>query len=335
MNGTNEKPRFTEWLPGKFAVITGGGTRNQLKLLPNSLELPKGILCPFEAERGEEGLDIPGIPEGWRVLGNKYTPHLNHLLCIPSTCWPMDALQNLGGVTVLAEALSTLWRTTADYGVETSCFTHIGRAAGQNQPHHHWHAMRVLVRRPLDLEDFTEAMKPERIIARDDKFTVFAGGAHAGECLIVPHNKIWFRESLGGLANVISHVVTKGNEKFSNPVFIVTVRISSTGVFRYADYCPILNFWGSPEYITAPLEGGPITVPHSTSSPRRSSATDLFSTSQTPTMSSDLWWAYYFELINNATGATKGHASLGSTICSRRDIILKGRSIVRCPTVLS
>ncbi len=252
--------RFLEFLPGGFTRITGGGTRNQVRLLPNSLDIPEGTACPFET-RPQEEVNVAGLPEGWRVLKNIYTPHLNHRLVIPPTCWSKHDLQVLGG-THLMETLYALSLTIAEDSFEAACFTHIGRAGGQNLQHHHWHAMRVLVRKPLELEDFTVAMKPDRIVTQNESFVTFAGGARAGECLIVPNRKICFRESLEEIGAAILHIVNLGNEKFSNPSFMVTIRVSSHGILRYIDYCPILNFWGSPEYITAPLEGGPITIPH-------------------------------------------------------------------------
>jgi len=252
--------RFLELLPGGFTQITDGGTRNQIKLLPNSLEIPEGTVCPIETKPQEE-ISVAGVPKGWRILTNPQTPHLKHLLVVPPVCWPRNDLQNLGGGRIM-EALNAISLTIANYGVETSCFAHIGRAGGQNLRHHHWHAMQVLVRKPLELEDFTEAMKPERIVCQNESFTTFAGGARGGECLIVPIRKIDFRESIEKIGDAILRIVNLGNEKFSNPDFMVTVRVSSNGTIRYADYCPVLNFWGSPEYITAPLEGGPITIPH-------------------------------------------------------------------------
>lgn len=253
--------RLVELLPGGFTLTTSGGTRNRLKLLPTSLEMPEGIACPFETERRGEGLNIPGIPAGWRVLSNRYTPHLKHQLVIPPTCWSKHDLQNLGGVA-LTEALNALAVTIANYGVETACFTNIGRAVGWSIWHHHWHAMQVLVRRSLELEDFAEAMKPERIVDQSEIFTTFAGGARGGECLIVPSSKIKFQEYLPNLGVAILHIVTLGNEKFSNPDFTVTIRVSDKGILRYADYCPVLNFWGGHEYVMALLEGSPISIPH-------------------------------------------------------------------------
>ena len=253
---------FLELLPGGFNMITSGGTRNQVKLLPNSLEIPEGAVCPFENNPQEE-IKVPNLPEGWRVLTNIYTPHLKHLLVLPSVCWLKDDLQNLGGSLRLTRALNAISLTVSEYGVETSCFTHIGRAGGQNLQHHHWHVMQVLVRKPLEIEDFIDSMKSERIIMKSELFTIFAGGARAGECLIAPMRKVKFNKLLNEIAAVILFIVKLGNEKFSNPNFMVTIRVLDEGILRYIDYCPVLNFWGSPEYVTAPLEGGPITLPHS------------------------------------------------------------------------
>ena len=96
-------------------------------------------------------------------------------------------------------------------------------------------------------------------------------GARAGECLIVQRNKRlkFDNKAVEEIADALEWIVSLGNEKFCNtegrpPEFIASVRISADGYFRYADYCPILASWGAPEYVFAPLEGGPVTLtwPH-------------------------------------------------------------------------
>jgi len=254
-----------EKLVGGFTTITSGGTRTAIKLsrpwqppLPIALEK-----CPF-CTKDEEELPCPGIPVGWRLLGNPFTPHQRHRLIIPNKCWDAETLQTLGGSAEIRKALETVRLAVKDDYVEMATFIHVGHSAGQGLGHAHWHLMEVRVRSPLVFAEFSRDL----LVHQCENLEIFAMGAREGECLIVERDtELKFNEgTIEELAAALEWIVTRGNEKFRStqgkpPEFMVSVRISAAGYFRYADYCPILSGWGAPEYVFAPLEGGPVTLP--------------------------------------------------------------------------
>ena len=254
-----------EKLAGGFTLITGGGTRTTIKLSrPWQPPLPlTPEQCPF-CTKPQQELFLPHIPVGWRLLKNMFTPHRRHRLIIPEKCWDAEALQTLGGSTAIREALETVRLATKDDRVEMAANIHVGESAGQNLGHAHWHLAEVRVRKPLALP----SLAPELLVREHGGFNIFAMGARAGECLIAQRGeRLKFTEgTVKELALALEWIITRGNEKFLStegrpPEFLVAIRISADGYFRYADYCPILTVWGAPEYVFAPLEGGPITLP--------------------------------------------------------------------------
>ncbi len=264
-----------EPLVGGFTVITGGGTRTAIKLSrPWQPPLPIAPeRCPF-CTKPQEEISLPGIPAGWRLLSNLFTPHRRHRLVIPNKCWDAEALQTLGGFTAIRDAIEIARLATTDDQVEMSTFVHIGQNAGQNLGHAHWHLMEVRVREPLAIAGLSR----ELLVHQRENLEIFAMGARAGECLIVKRDKELKLDKrvVEEIAATLEWIVSRGNEKFRStegrpPEFIVSVRISSDGHFRYADYCPVLTVWGAPEYVFALLEGGPVTLPW----PHKMTATHL------------------------------------------------------------
>lgn len=264
-----------EKLPGELTTITAGGSRTaSVKLSrPWQPSLPLNPeKCPF-CTKPQEEFNVPGIPAGWKVLPDIFTPHRRHRLVVPLTCWDENTLQELGGPVHILEALETariteiarVIQTGHEDLIEMAIFIHVGSCAGQNLGHPHWHMMEVQTQKPLAFH----AMLPETLrVKRFQGMDIFANGAHAGECLIIPHAKPmqFTQEAVAELAIVLAWIVRRGNEKFRStqgrsPEFTVSVRVSFEGDLRYADYCPILNMWGAPEHVFAPLEGGPITLP--------------------------------------------------------------------------
>ena len=255
-----------EMLVGGFTLITGGGTRTMIKLsrpwqppLPIALEK-----CPFCGQLQDDIL-LANIPPGWRLRKNLYTPYRRHRLVIPDTCWDAEILQTLGGHPKICEALASICLAIKDDQVEIATFIHIGQNAGQNLGHAHWHLMEIQVRKAL----IPTGIPDELLVRRSEKIDIFATGVRAGECLIVPRGEpMIFNQdnTIDGIATALNWIVALGNEKFCSregrpPEFMVSVRISAEGYFRYADYCPILTMWGANEHVFAPLEGGPITLP--------------------------------------------------------------------------
>lgn len=257
-----------EPLPGGFSYVTSGGTRTAIKLSrPWQDGLGRMINprnCPFETKPQEE-IPLRNMPIGWKLLPNPFTPHREHRLIIPEKCWTPEVLQTLGGVERIFEALEVARLATVQEDAEIAMFIMIGWLGGQNLGHAHWHLHEVLVRKPLVAEEIHPAR--EVIIRKEEKFLTIAGGARSGECLIIPESRLSLsEENLHALAVSIDWIVRKGNEKFLSsewlpPDFTVTVRLTADHHIRYADYSPVLTCWGSPECVTAPLEGGPITLP--------------------------------------------------------------------------
>ncbi len=256
-----------EPLAGGPTMITTGGTRTAIRLSrPWQPPLPIAPeTCPF-CTKPQQEIDLPQIPTGWQLLNNLFTPHLRHRLVIPAKCWDADTLQTLGGATAIREALEVARLATRNDDVEMAAFIHVGQSAGQNLGHAHWHLMEVRVQQtPV----FTYS--PDALVHESERLAIVAMGARAGECIIITRGEqLPFNEgSIEELAATLEWIITRGNEKFRStqgrsPEFIVSVRISAGGHFRYADYCPILLPWGATEYVFAPLEGGPITLawPH-------------------------------------------------------------------------
>ncbi len=257
-----------EPLVGGFTFVTGGGTITAIKL-SRTWQSPLPIApekCPF-CTKPQEEIFLPNLPAGWRLLGNLFTPHRRHRLIIPGKCWDAKTLQTLGGSTAIREALKVVRLAITEDRVEMSAFIHVGQSAGQNLGHAHWHLMEIRVREPFT----STSLSRELLVHQCENLEIFAMGAHTGECLIVQRDKhLKFDEKTAEeVASTLDWIVSRGNEKFRStegrpPEFIVSVRISADGHFRYADYCPILNIWGAPEYVFAPLEGGPVTLswPH-------------------------------------------------------------------------
>ncbi|MBI4120978.1 MAG: hypothetical protein HY457_01860 [Parcubacteria group bacterium] len=275
MRREGDDPFFEERLIGGFARLVSGGMRNEIKLSrPWQRPLPIAPeKCPF-CTKPQEELPLPGIPFGWRLIPNLFTPHARHRLIIPDGCWDEPKLQRLGGFSGIFQALQTA-RLVIDNdmaergGVEMAVFIHVGQSAGQNIGHPHWHIAEVSPEKTLKTRTDFERDLPALFVHRDQGLQVAALGARAGECLIVPtsiYNPTFETVTAASVAAVLEWLITRCNEKFAStegrpPEFTVLVRISADGKFRYADYCPILSMWGAMEYALAHFEGGPITLP--------------------------------------------------------------------------
>lgn len=256
---------FFEPLVGGLSMITGGGTRTAIKLSrPWQPEMPFAPeKCPF-CTKPQEEIALPGIPDGWRLLPNIFTPHRRHRLIVPRACWDSKTIQTLGGFEKICDALNIACLAAEDDKVEIAVFIHVGQSAGQNLGHAHWHLMEVRARKPFAFPE----LPAELLVRQYENLDIFAMGARAGECLILERDRcLYFNEQrIKEIAAALEWIISRGNEKFRStegkpPEFMVSVRIAADGYFRYADYCPVLTAWGTPEYVFAPLEGGPITLP--------------------------------------------------------------------------
>src|SRR3989338_5700391 len=223
MNGVVFEP-----LVGGFTTVTAGGTRNAIKLSrPWQPPLPLAQeKCPFCTKPQEEIL-LPGMPEGWRLLPNIFTPHRHHRLAIPKECWDSEKLQTLGGLARIREALE-IFRLAIkeDRGLEMATFAHVGWSAGQNLGHMHWHIMETRIRKPFSAKQFA----PELLVQHGDALDIIAAGARSGECLLVPHMEMNFDKAVEALAISLDWIVQRGNEKFRStegrpPEVMVAARV--------------------------------------------------------------------------------------------------------------
>jgi len=254
-----------ETLPGGRNRITAGGTRNNIKLSrPWQPPLPYNPKkCPF-CTKPQEEIPLTGIPAGWKLLPNIFTPHRRHRLIITNECPTPDFTQTLGGFEKIGQALEVARLAIQDDNVEMALFCHVGQTAGQNLGHLHWHLMEVRVVQPLSF-----ALPRATLVKCIENLNINAAGARAGECVVCQETIESFdKRAVWKIAEALHWIVSLGNKKFEStegrpPEFCVSVRIGADKTLLYADYCPILNTWGAPEYVFAPLEGGPITLPWS------------------------------------------------------------------------
>ncbi|MDO8582340.1 MAG: hypothetical protein Q7S16_05725 [bacterium] len=256
-----------EPLPGGCSWVTGGGTRTAVKL-SRSWQRPlaecfKQSACPIET-KPQEPIVLPDIPEEWLLLPNPMTPHRRHRLVVPARCWVAEDLQILGGEAAIVSALKIVRIATTNDDVEMAAFMHVGQLAGQNMWHPHWHLKEVRVREPLEVIGWQSS---ERFIVGTEEFAIYAEGIRAGQCLVVPKRRTVFTApNIQKLAKLLSDFISRMNEKWKSteglpPEFSMVIRLAPDHTFRYASYYPILNHWGAPEYVMAPFEQGPFTLP--------------------------------------------------------------------------
>lgn len=229
-----KKEIIFEPLAGGFAWVTGGGTRQEIKLSRPWQEPLENLIipdkCPF-CTKPQEELPLPGIPAEWRLLPNPFTPHLRHRLIGPKRCWPSEKMRMLGGREAIAEALEIARIATAQDDVEMATFIHVGRSAGQNLGHPHWHLMQARVRGAFPIPF---AFPLSRLIADRENFVIVAGGVHSGECLVAPKRPLSFiPETISRLAECLSWLIELCNVKFRSndrslpPDFIVTYGLAT------------------------------------------------------------------------------------------------------------
>lgn len=282
-------PISTVWRGG--ATIIAGASRNKINLnRPWQEDLDKLLAqeCPFETKPQEKFLHLDNISRGeeeWRVLRNHATPWTeiapDHFLIIPQKCWPKNELRRLGYYGKIAGALSLAGDLM--YGNSHGKFelcVHVGRNAGQNVGHAHFHLLPL----PLDARSLTEdSADMERLkcihlaeIARaqtkptlkksDKEFMIFCDGTRAGQCFVVPHNALRIHDWNNALscARKLDDLLGLLGEKFRSvqglpPDFVMSAIIFN-GCIEYATIIPILSQWGGPEYM-ASLEHSPYSLP--------------------------------------------------------------------------
>lgn len=261
------EPVILRELPGRSNWIVAGGTRNEIKLSrpwqPPFLAIQAN--CPFCDPKRETARFSQMVP-GWKILSCLYTPHQKHRLIVPEKCWDEEMLQNIGSFGGIRAALRMAYLAIQGDDVEIGAFIHVGQCAGQDIRHPHWH----LIETPVKQSFNPSIVKFEQdvIICKTQKFVTIAGGASAGECLILPRTErlLFSWRIIDMLSRAINRIVSLGNRKFLSeqgrpPEFMVSVRISEERIIRYADYCPVLTMWGAIERVFAPLEKEAFTLP--------------------------------------------------------------------------
>lgn len=265
------------YLPGGRNRILFGGTRNKIVLSrPWQMSLEgfvKPENCPF-CTKPQDELPLPkGSPYGWKLLPNIFTPHMDHSLIIPDRCWEVGTLQRWGGVERISEAMliAVFEARASNEEREIVLLVNVGMNAGQSLSHAHMHTFRSFAERPLKPEDLLGyANNPDIKVFDSEDWIVVAGGVKVGECIIIPRKAFYHcsYEAVRSLACAISRLIDLSNEKFRSteslcPSYSFIVRIFQAGgnvIFRYADYCPILDTWGNLQYAASALEGEPFVV---------------------------------------------------------------------------
>jgi hypothetical protein len=251
-----------EVLPGGIAVISGGTrTRINLNRPWQSELLADPSTCPFENTNEEEArFDIDG---GWRVLSNRCTPFSWHKLIIPMHCWPPEKLRTLGGSESIVAALDIAQSLTLASEEETWLGVHIGRSAGQNVGHLHYHLIHPLDRvRDASSENEIFNLRDEsRILLRNAGCEVVVGGCRAGQCFFFPAGVDCENRAIAFAAQ---QVITLYGQKFKSEQGMPPDYMLSF-VYRrkrlvYGSYVPVLNNWGFTEYLGL-IENRPLVLP--------------------------------------------------------------------------
>ena len=263
------------------ASLIAGASRNAVKLdraWQQDLDSLLAQKCPFEDPTNKQEIHLDEISRGgenWRVLRNRFTPWTelapDHFLIIPQKCWPKDELRRLGQTGKLAGALSIVGDLCKENAhAKFLMCVHVGRNAGQNVGHAHFHVLplptdRMVVSRSW-LEEIEEARHKPQLKQGDKKFLVFCDGTRAGQCFVVSedHAKINDWDNALAFARKLDELLELYGRKFRSvqglpPDFIVNAVIHG-GDMEFATIIPILSQWGGPEYL-ATMEGSPFSLP--------------------------------------------------------------------------
>jgi hypothetical protein len=175
----------------------------------------------------------------------------------------------LGDKEEIAAALDLLYQNIAMQPIHEfrQVTINIGWCGGQNVGHIHWHtfglppeAWRSLPSRiAVSLEKIKD---PALTLFEQDNLRVIAGGHRAGQCLVLPNREA----SVENIATVIDRIVTLYWNKFTSRVGARLAPDFTIGLiydgkkFVYGTYVPVLNHWGSTEYM-ALLGQQAVTLP--------------------------------------------------------------------------
>lgn len=265
-----KKNTIQNW-PGGVPTVSGG-TRTTIKLArPWQTRGPTADprYCPFEPDRLQaDEREILKRSKGWISFANRFTPYANHVLVTPTTCadWSEERMRLLGGEAEIVTALKLARRFITGKSIEVITIN-VGYLGGQNVGHPHWHAFTLpsgaAKHPPQQTACLLAKMNSDgSLITEDDGFRTFAGGHRAGQCFILPRVSGTTEPPARLLSQVIDLYARKfrsaAGEKLA-PDFTVEL-VFARGYFCYGTYVPILNAWGSTEYM-ALLGQQPVTLP--------------------------------------------------------------------------
>lgn len=256
---------------------SSGGTRTAIQ--PNRFWSPplfEGMIpkCPFDVP---DELVLRQVAEenDWRVRQNRWTPYPFHRIIYPPTCWSVERLYELGGVAERERAIRVAAEEMPTEG-PVWLFTHIGKLAGQNYPHLHYHLLQPIPQEGIaydaaGVSGYVGRAERDREIMLHKGFRVVAGGHRGGQCFIAPMNPV--PVTTPGLPHLIADafqtitflaakafaVETPGGPV--PPHYMVGMWFQKKS-FCFGVYVPILNHWGATECFGL-LSGAPLTLPWS------------------------------------------------------------------------
>lgn len=271
---SDEKQIIYEW-PGRRQSVAGG-TRTEIKLdRPWQVEIqPNPETCPFCTHQ-QKDLKIFDEGGGWRLIENAFTPYrVNggiHNMLIPSRCWPIEELRELGGEAKLTIAFELLQKAVEEHPDRALWINfHVGYQAGQNVPHLHYHIVQYsLDKQPGDHLSADLALKYsyagvyQHLVFQADNRTIFGvGGVRAGQCFIIPKDD---NVTLPELAWPFWRFVNICNQKYKSkqglgPDYNTSI-VMKGGRVLHGLYTPILNNYGSAEALAFYDSEAPISMP--------------------------------------------------------------------------
>lgn len=237
-------------------VTAAGGTRTAIKLgrpWQKDLEVNPST-CSF-CTKPQTVLAEYG---DWLVLDNIHTPFPMHQLVIPRKCWEKEALRDLGGRMKIQEALEIVLNIVAKEKRPAMLHTiYSGPLAGQNVMHLHHHILDNAVPdfSSTDVSDQVSALAsdPKYVIFQNADFRVSVGGLRAGQCFIVPTRLNSLAYTAIKLSEILTGIIKLYAEKFRSeqglpPDYQIALRFRN-GELAYGFYLPVLNNWGTTEFL--------------------------------------------------------------------------------------
>lgn len=207
----------------------------------------------------------PSGDSGWRVINNQREVSPFQRMILPLACWHMSRVRKLGGPSAIKAVLHIVDRLEKQK--ELYVMAHIGRLAGQNQPHLHWHVLTPPGSEHLGRSHAANVAgyfaSSTFVLSDEGGLRIVVGGHKAGQCYFLPVGPDKpFTEQNALLAERIHSIIELYARKFAGPYppeFQVCLKFKS-GALQYATYIPILNHPGGTENL-ALSEGSAYILP--------------------------------------------------------------------------